>query len=202
MWSPLTTSYKCKTCKKFFDTPYKLNYHKFVISKFCNEYSSMQDITICNKCNKKFISKAAFDIHIISSLKCCPKDLREFIECKYCFKRFVLPTHKFIEPEINTTDYLSEISLSNHYKSCIEKFALSFDSEEIIHNIVYQNNKIDSNVEQITDPTKLDNVIHTSNGARVIPFVKDNENIPGFFKIKPKTKRINQNKKRNSDPWD
>ncbi len=202
MSSSLNTSYKCKTCKKVFETPYKLNYHKFVLSKFCNEYSSMQESFSCNKCNKNFISKAAFDIHIISSFKCCPKNLREYVQCNYCDKKFVLPTHRFIEPEINTNDYLADLALSNHYKTCIGKFSLTFDSDEIIDNLVYQNNKIDSKVEEITDPTKLDTIVHTNNGDRVIPFVKDSDIIPGHFKIKAKVKRINQNKKRASDPWD
>ena len=31
----MSSEFKCKTCKKVFPTHYALNYHKFVVSKFC-----------------------------------------------------------------------------------------------------------------------------------------------------------------------
>ena len=200
----MSSEFKCKTCKKVFPTHYALNHHKFVVSKFCNEYAALQEKFTCKKCNTIFISKAALDIHTIMSLKCCPKELRKGVVCRYCDRKFVWNINAFTEVDINTIENLTEQTLSSHYKSCVGKFAESFDADEIIFNSIYQNKMIeeDNPFEDITDPSKLDTVIKTSRDERVIPFVKNSDNIVGAFKIKIKKKRLNQNKPKIKDPWD
>jgi uncharacterized protein with PIN domain len=51
---------KCNVCKKIFPTQYSLNFHKVVVSKFCNEYSSIQDKFECAICKKIFVSGSQF----------------------------------------------------------------------------------------------------------------------------------------------
>jgi len=190
------TSITCNVCKKIFPTQYSLNFHKVVVSKFCNEYSSIQDKFECAICKKIFVTKSSLKIHTLMSLKCCPKDLRKGINCDYCGKKLLFHyVHKFTEFDENSFDYLIETTLESHYKTCIEKF-------EIDNNITVPIDESDNTpVEAITDPASLDRVIKTGNGYRIIPFVKASDNIVGVIKLKTKKKKIKIAPK-SKDPWD